>query len=348
MQESTDVRFMKRALELASRGAGFVAPNPLVGCVIVHEGLIVGEGYHSFFGGPHAEVNAIASIQDQDVLKQSTLYVTLEPCAHFGKTPPCANLILQKGIPRVVVGCRDPFSKVNGKGIEMLRNAGVDVTVDVLLEECVAINRRFFTFHEKQRPYVILKWAQSIDGFMDVERTEEHRGSVMISHPDTQVLVHRWRAEESSILIGRNTLLNDDPSLTVRRVEGKNPIRIVLTSQPIDMHRLKLGNDEATTFVLTNDSDSKSGNVRFVAVGNVHDLHGVLRRLHEENIMSVLVEGGARVLHSFLECGLWDEARVIVSDNSLGSGLKAPSISRVPTTEQRSSTDRIYYYYNKS
>ena len=348
MLESTDVRFMKRALELASRGAGSVAPNPLVGCVIVHEGAVVGEGYHAFFGGPHAEVNAIASMEDHDVLKQSTLYVTLEPCAHFGKTPPCAHLILQKGIPRVVIGCRDPFLEVNGRGIEMLRNAGVDVTVDVLHEECLAINKRFFTFHQKQRPYVILKWAQSADGFMDVERTLKQHGSVMISHPDTQVLVHRWRAEESSILIGRNTLLNDDPSLTVRRVDGKNPIRIVLTSQPIDMHRLKLGNDEAPTLVLTNESDSISGNVRFVAVGNVHDLDGVLRRLHAENILSVLVEGGAHVLRSFLECGLWDEARVIVSDNSLGSGLKSPSISRVPTTEQRSSTDRIHYYYNKS
>jgi diaminohydroxyphosphoribosylaminopyrimidine deaminase/5-amino-6-(5-phosphoribosylamino)uracil reductase len=325
-----------------------VAPNPLVGCVIVFKGEIVGEGYHAFFGGPHAEVNAISSIEDQDVLKHSTLYVTLEPCAHFGKTPPCANLILQKGIPRVVIGCRDPFSEVNGRGIEMLRSAGVDVTLDVLQEECRAINKRFFTFHQKQRPYVILKWAQSADGFMDVERTEEHRGSVMISHPDTQLLVHRWRAEESSILIGKNTLLNDDPSLTVRRVEGKNPIRIVLTSQPIDMHRLKLGNDEAPTLVLTNESDSISGNIRFVAVGNVHNLDSVLRGLHAENIVSILVEGGAHVLRSFLECGLWDEARVIVSDNSLGSGLKAPSISRMPSTEQRSATDSIYYYYNKS
>jgi diaminohydroxyphosphoribosylaminopyrimidine deaminase/5-amino-6-(5-phosphoribosylamino)uracil reductase len=348
MLESTDVRFMKRALELASRGAGSVAPNPLVGCVIVHKGAVVGEGYHAFFGGPHAEVNAIASMEDHDVLKQSTLYVTLEPCAHFGKTPPCAHLILQKGIPRVVIGCRDPFLEVNGRGIEMLRNAGVDATVDVLQEECLAINKRFFTFHQKQRPYVILKWAQSADGFMDVERTLKQHGSVMISHPDTQVLVHRWRAEESSILIGKNTLLNDDPSLTVRRVDGKNPIRIVLTSQPIDMHRLKLGNDEAPTLVLTNESDSISGNVRFAAVGNVHDLDGVLRRLHAENILSVLVEGGAHVLRSFLECGLWDEARVIVSDNSLGSGLKAPSISRVPSKEQRSSSDRIYYYNNKS
>ena len=348
MLESTDVRFMRRALELASQGASFVAPNPLVGCVIVHKGVIVGEGYHAFFGGSHAEVNAIASVEKTEVLKDSTLYVTLEPCAHFGKTPPCANLILQKGIPRVVVGCRDPFSEVNGKGIEMLRSAGVDVTVDVLQEECRDINKRFFTFHEKQRPYVVLKWAQSADGFMDVERTLKQHGSVMISHPDTQVLVHCWRAEESSILIGRNTLLNDDPSLTVRRVEGKNPIRLVLTSEPIDMHRLKLGNEEAPTLVLTNESDSISGNVRFVAVGNVHDLHGVLRRLHEENILSVLVEGGAHVLRSFLESGLWDEARVIMSDNSLGSGLKAPSIAQLPSTEQRSSADCIYYYYNKS
>jgi diaminohydroxyphosphoribosylaminopyrimidine deaminase/5-amino-6-(5-phosphoribosylamino)uracil reductase len=348
MQDPVDVRFMKRALELAARGEGLVAPNPLVGCVIVHESTIIGEGFHASYGGPHAEVNAIHSVSDREKLSQSTLYVTLEPCAHFGKTPPCVNLILEWKIPRVVVGCRDPFPEVNGKGIEILRHAGVEVTVDVLFDECRAMNRRFFTFHEKQRPYVVLKWAQSADGFMDIVRSPDQQGSVMISHPDTQIVVHRWRAEESAILIGKNTLINDNPSLTVRRVKGKNPIRIVLSSQPVELHNLKLSNDEAPTLVVTNESDSMSGHVRTIACGNVHDLRRVLHRLYEEKIASVLVEGGAGILKSFLESALWDEARVIVSDHSLSAGLKAPTISNAPTKIERSVTDTIHWFSNNS
>jgi diaminohydroxyphosphoribosylaminopyrimidine deaminase/5-amino-6-(5-phosphoribosylamino)uracil reductase len=197
MHDVPDSQFMKRALELAARGAGHVAPNPMVGCVIVREGRIIGEGFHERYGGPHAEVNAIASVEDPALLQESTLYVTLEPCAHFGKTPPCSNLIIEKRIPRVVIGNLDPFPAVNGRGIEQLRQAGIHVETNVLNDECRFMNRRFFTFHEKQRPYVILKWAQSSDGFMDIERTTETQGSFMISHPDTQVLVHRWRAEET-------------------------------------------------------------------------------------------------------------------------------------------------------
>jgi diaminohydroxyphosphoribosylaminopyrimidine deaminase/5-amino-6-(5-phosphoribosylamino)uracil reductase len=348
MQDSPDSRFMKRALELALLGVGNVAPNPMVGCVIVHQGKIIGEGYHTFYGGPHAEVNAIASVANQDVLKESTLYVTLEPCAHFGKTPPCAHLIVEKGIPRVVVGCRDPFSEVNGKGIELLRNAGVEVIVDVLLDECRNLNRRFFTFHEKKRPYVVLKWAVSADGFMDINRSSGQRGSFMISHADTQVLVHQWRAEEASILIGKNTLLNDNPSLTVRRVEGKNPLRVVLSQSPIDLQGYLLGDGEAPTLIVTNDDERKEGSVRYVACGNVLDISSALCRLHRENILSVLVEGGAGVLQSFLERGLWDEARIIVSEQALGSGLASPIISMAASYEEQSATDTIRFYFNKS
>jgi len=348
MQDSPDSRFMKRALELALLGAGNVAPNPMVGCVIVHHGKIIGEGYHAFYGGHHAEVNAIASVANQDVLKESTLYVTLEPCAHFGKTPPCASLIVEKGIPRVVVGCRDPFSEVNGKGIELLRRAGVEVMVDVLLEECRELNKRFFTFHEKKRPYVVLKWAVSADGFMDIDRISGQRGSVMISHPDTQVLVHQWRADEASILIGKNTLLNDNPSLTVRRVEGKNPLRIVLSEAAIDLQGYLLGDGEAPTLVVTNDEERSEGGIRYLACGNVHDVSCVLNRLHKENVLSVLVEGGAAVLQSFLESGLWDEARIIVSEQALGSGLASPIISMAASYEEQSATDTIRFYFNKS
>jgi diaminohydroxyphosphoribosylaminopyrimidine deaminase/5-amino-6-(5-phosphoribosylamino)uracil reductase len=348
MQASLDSGFMKRALELAARGSGHVAPNPLVGCVLVRHGEIIGEGYHALFGGPHAEVNAIASVENPELLRESTLYVTLEPCAHYGKTPPCANLIIQKGIPRVVIGCRDPFLEVNGKGMDLLRNAGIEVISDVLHEECRDLNRRFFTLHEKKRPYVILKWAQSADGYMDVDRASNIRGSVMISHPDTQVLVHRWRSEEASILIGKNTLINDDPSLTVRRVEGKNPLRVVLSSEAMELSSFKLGNSEAPTLVLTNDTEKLSGNTRYAACGNVHDVASILRRLHTDGVLSVLVEGGAQTLKSFLQSGLWDEARIITSNRKLGNGLLAPTHAFSPWHEEKMATDTIRYYVNKS
>jgi diaminohydroxyphosphoribosylaminopyrimidine deaminase/5-amino-6-(5-phosphoribosylamino)uracil reductase len=348
MHDSIDSPFMRRALELAALGEGHVAPNPLVGCVIVHQGVIIGEGYHARYGGFHAEVNAIASVENSELLMESTLYVTLEPCAHHGKTPPCANLIVEKGIPRVVIGCRDPFDAVNGKGIEHLRASGVEVMVNVLHQECRLLNKRFFTFHEKKRPFVILKWAQSSDGYMDVDRTDGRLGSFMISHSDTQVLVHRWRAEEASILIGKNTALRDNPSLTVRRAEGKNPIRILLSANPIDLDGMLLSNGEAPTLVITHETDRTEDHIRYIACGNVHDVNSVLRCLHQENVLSVLVEGGADVLQSFLDSGLWDEARVITSTQSLEKGLVAPKIERFPSSEKRSASDTVRYYLNKS
>ena len=348
MHDSVDSRFMKRAIELALTGNGHVAPNPMVGCVIVHNGRIIGEGFHEKYGGPHAEVNAIASVEDPALLQESTLYVTLEPCAHFGKTPPCSNLIIEKRIPRVVIGSLDPFPAVNGRGIEQLRQAGIQVETDVLVNECRFMNRRFFTFHEKQRPYVVLKWAQSSDGFMDMERTTGEIGSFMISHPDTQVAVHRWRSEEAAILIGKNTLYNDNPSLTVRRVEGTNPLRLLLSSEPIDLSEFLLSQDEAPTWVLTNSTEKAVGSVRYLACGNVHDLNLVLSRLYDENILSLLVEGGAMVLQAFLASGLWDESRVIVSDNAMGKGMQAPLIANQVEHVEHSATDTIRFYINNS
>ena len=347
VNNNTDSGYMHRAIELARLASGYVAPNPMVGCVIVHQGRIIGEGYHEKFGGPHAEVNAIASVSDVSLLADSTLYVTLEPCAHFGKTPPCSNLIIEKRIPRVVVGSLDPFPAVNGKGIEQLRMAGVQVETNVLAEECRFLNRRFFTFHEKQRPYVILKWAQSSDGFMDIDRSNGQVGSFMISHPDTQVLVHGWRAEEAAIVIGKNTLLNDNPSLTVRRVKGNNPLRVVLVSQPIDLSTYQLSSAEAATWVLTDSAESSDGSIRHMACGNVHDVASALRRLYDENVLSVLVEGGARVLQSFIESGLWDEARIITGDKELGLGLVAPKLLLAPHHSESSAADTIGYYFNK-
>ncbi len=338
---------MHRAIELARLASGYVAPNPMVGCVIVHKGRIIGEGYHEKFGGPHAEVNAIASVSDLSLLADSTLYVTLEPCAHFGKTPPCSNLIIEKRIPRVVVGSLDPFPAVNGKGIEQLRMAGVQVEANVLAQECRFLNRRFFTFHEKQRPYVVLKWAQTSDGFMDIDRSNGQVGSFMISHPDTQVLVHGWRAEEAAILIGKNTLLNDNPSLTVRRVEGKNPLRLLLSTEPLDLSAFQLSEVEAATWVLTNSVEKTEGSIRYLACGDVHDLKSVLRRLYDGNVLSVLVEGGARVLQSFIEIGLWDEARIITADKELGLGLVAPKLPLAQHHSESSVADTIGYYFNK-
>ena len=347
MDSHLDSDYMRRAIELAQLGAGYVAPNPMVGCVIVHQGRIIGEGYHEKYGGPHAEVNAIASVEDQALLQESTLYVTLEPCAHFGKTPPCSNLIIEKRIPHVVVGSLDPFPAVNGRGIEQLRNAGIQVESNVLVDDCRFMNRRFFTFQEKQRPYVVLKWAQSRDGFMDIERTTSAQGSFMISHPDTQVLVHRWRSEEAAILIGKNTLYNDNPSLTVRRVEGNNPLRLLLSSEPIDLSSFHLSKEEAPTWGLTNSSEKTMGAIRYLACGDVHDLKSVLRRLFDEKVLSILVEGGAQVLHSFMVSGYWDEARIITGDRQLGHGLLAPKLSVVQHHSVSSASDSIGYYFNK-
>jgi len=339
--------FMQRAIELAAKGAGRVAPNPLVGCVIVHDGQIIGEGYHEQFGAAHAEVNAIASVGRKELLENSTLYVTLEPCAHFGKTPPCSDHILENRIPRVVIGCRDPFSEVNGKGIEQLRNAGVDVETSVLSEECRWLNRRFFTFHEKNRPYVILKWAQSADGFMDIDRTSGQLGSFMISSEETQVQVHRWRAEEAAILIGKNTFINDNPSLTVRKAQGRNPVRILLSARDILVEGSQLNSNEAPTLVLTNATEKVVAGVRYLSCGNVHEPHLVLNALFQENILSVLVEGGATVLRSFLKSGLWDEARIISANDSLGAGLIAPFIDIPSAVEEKSGTDIIRSYFNR-
>jgi diaminohydroxyphosphoribosylaminopyrimidine deaminase/5-amino-6-(5-phosphoribosylamino)uracil reductase len=339
---------MRRALDLALRGSGKVAPNPMVGCVVVRDGKIIGEGFHAYFGGPHAEVNAINAVHNQELLQGSTLYVTLEPCDHFGKTPPCSNLIIEKGIKRVVVGCRDPFPAVNGRGIERLRNAGVEVVTDLLHPYCIMMNRRFFTFHEQKRPYIVLKWAQSSEGFLDVDRSSGVKGSVMISDPQTQRLVHEWRSQEAAILIGRNTMENDNPELTVRRVEGKNPIRIVLSSEAISLEGFKLQSEEAPTWVLNSSIEKQEGHVRYIAVQHVHDMPGVLRRLHAENVLSILVEGGAHVLRSFIESGLWDEARVIQASTVLHKGLAAPTLNVVHQKEEYMASDTIRYYFNES
>ncbi|MCX7743117.1 MAG: bifunctional diaminohydroxyphosphoribosylaminopyrimidine deaminase/5-amino-6-(5-phosphoribosylamino)uracil reductase RibD [Flavobacteriales bacterium] len=303
-------RYMQRCLELARKGIGYTAPNPMVGCVIVDMNQnILGEGYHEHYGAPHAEVNAINAVNDKNLLKNATLYVNLEPCAHYGKTPPCANLIVEMGIPRVVIGMKDPHEKVAGKGIDILQQAGIEVIVGIEENACREINKRFITFHEKHRPYIILKWAQSADGF--IGKLGE---KIKISHAETDVLVHRWRSEEQAILIGSRTAINDNPELTVRWVKGKNPIRIILHSTTPLPHDLRIWNNDSLTHVI-----QTSFNNSFDAL---------LDFCKSNQIISVLVEGGAYTLQQFINAGFWDEARVITNTELiLHAGVKAPTLT---------------------
>ena len=253
----TDEIYMQRCIDLAKKGIRAVAPNPMVGCVLVVEDKIIGEGYHERYGEAHAEVNAINSVSNKSLLKKATLYVSLEPCSHTGKTPPCAELIIKKGIKKVVIGTKDSNPIVGGKGIEKLKNGGVQVEEGILQEQCLELNKRFFTFHEKQRPYVILKWAQTLDGFLDRNREDETQKINWISEPETKTLVHKWRSEEQSILVGRNTITNDNPSLTVRDYGGINPIRLVIDSQLQISGALNVYSKDAPTIVFNGIKDKK-------------------------------------------------------------------------------------------
>lgn len=248
---NTEEKYLFRCLQLAKLGRGMVAPNPMVGSVVVHKGEIIGEGYHQAYGEAHAEVNAINAVKDKTLLPQSTIYVNLEPCAHFGKTPPCANLIIESKIPKVVIGCVDPYAEVSGKGIERMQNAGIEVVVGVLEKQSIALNKRFFTFHAAKRPYIILKWAQSANGMIDTLRGENEKGIVWLTQPATKTLVHQWRAEEAGILVGRKTIYNDNPSLTTRLVKGPHPIRIILDPNcKLDLKKYNIGNDGVKSILL--------------------------------------------------------------------------------------------------
>ncbi|MBQ1696702.1 MAG: bifunctional diaminohydroxyphosphoribosylaminopyrimidine deaminase/5-amino-6-(5-phosphoribosylamino)uracil reductase RibD [Bacteroidales bacterium] len=299
---------MSRCIALAQKGAGNVSTNPMVGAVIVHNGKIIGEGYHRKCGGPHAEVNAINSVKDPALLPESEIYVSLEPCAHFGKTPPCADLIIEKKIKKVYVGCLDPFSKVDGKGIQKLRAAGIEVVVGVLEKECQELNRRFFTSVNLKRPYVILKWAQSIDGFIDKDYKP-----VRISNHLTEILNHKWRSEEDAILVGYNTAMRDNPSLTNRLWAGKNPLRVVLDRDGSLPKNLKIFDQSARTVVMDFDGENMP--------------QKVLSALDEMKVQSVIIEGGASTHRKFIEAGLWDEARIFVADIMIGNGTRAAELT---------------------
>lgn len=313
-QRKADERYMRRALQLALGGREHAAPNPMVGAVVVCDGRIIGEGFHRRCGGPHAEVNAIAAVRQPELLVRSTIYVTLEPCAHYGKTPPCAELIVRKRIPRVVVGCRDSFEKVDGKGISMLRRAGVEVEVGVLEEECLDLNRQFFTFHQKKRPYVTLKWAESADGMVDFLRSSAVDGqAARLSDATNQALVHRLRSRSDAILVGGRTALLDNPSLTTRHWPGPSPMRVVIDSHgdlPADLRLFP-------------------ARVFRVGAGEL-PLQDILGDLAAEGVQSLLVEGGPTLHQAFLDQGLWDELRVEHCPQKLGRGVAS---ARVPRAE---------------
>lgn len=320
--------FMQRCLDLALLGMGNVAPNPMVGCVIVFRGKIIGEGYHEKFGHPHAEVNAIRSVRDPEMLAQSTLYVSLEPCAHFGKTPPCADLIIENQIPHVVIGTVDPFARVAGLGIERMQKAGIKVEVGVLEKQCQELNRRFFTFHQKKRPYIVLKWAQTLDGFIDTDRSET-QPPTWITNDLSKRLVHKQRSEESAILIATNTAKFDNPELTVREWSGSQPLRMVIDRSLRLDRGLKIFNPKAPTLIFTaNDPPDDSENLKWIKLDfNQNILPQLLDVLFERAILSVIVEGGNILLHSFLRSGLWDEAFVYTGNQFFGKGVEAPHIS---------------------
>ena len=322
-----DEKYMRRCLQLAANGLCRTAPNPMVGGVLVCDGKIVGEGYHARCGQAHAEVNAIRSVKDPSWLKRATLYVSLEPCSHYGKTPPCADLIIEKGIPRIVVGCQDPFAKVAGRGIQKLRDAGREVVVGVLEQECRALIRRFITFHTRKRPYITLKWAESADGYMDVKR--DGGTPVRLSSDLTAMLVHKKRAEHSAILVGTGTALLDNPSLTVREWYGPSPVRVVIDRRGVLPGTLHLFDGLVPTLVFTEEEKEGKNNVEYVKADfNRPLLPQLLAALHDRNLQSLLVEGGSDTLRSFLEAGLWDEAFVEESSLRLGDGVAAPQVDR--------------------
>lgn len=338
--------YMNRCLQLAENGLSNVAPNPMVGSVIVHDNKIIGSGYHQQYGGPHAEVHAIQSVENKELLQNSTLFVNLEPCSHHGKTPPCADLIIENQIPKVVVAMRDPNPKVAGQGIERLRAAGIEVIEGICEKEAAFLNRRFIMFHTKRRPYIILKWAESADGFMDRLRGEsDNPGINWISHSETKKLVHQWRSEERAILVGKNTIENDDPSLTTRLVDGNSPLRVVLSSSGKIPENAKILKDGNPTLIFNVNVSKKEGNAEWIKTDSKL-IDFALKTLFERNITSIIVEGGRDTLNRFLEINLWDEIRIIKSPRMLGEGLNAPEFGRIPQSTFDYGKDEIRMYYN--
>ncbi|MBR3947112.1 MAG: bifunctional diaminohydroxyphosphoribosylaminopyrimidine deaminase/5-amino-6-(5-phosphoribosylamino)uracil reductase RibD [Bacteroidales bacterium] len=342
-----DEIFMRRCIELAKCGFGTASPNPMVGAVIVCDGKIIGEGWHRRCGEAHAEVNAVNSVVDKSLLKKSTIYVSLEPCAHVGRTPACADMLIRKGIPRVVVGSIDPFEKVAGKGIEKLQNAGVEVKIGVLKQECDWLNRRFFTFHTKRRPYIILKWAQTADGFIDNIRTDSTKKPLKITNVHFDRLVHKWRTEEDAILVGTRTALLDNPQLTARLWSGRNPVRVCIDRELKVPATSRIFDYQAKTIIINGNKEGTNGNLIFCKADfNENIVPQVLDILYRNEIQSVIVEGGAQTINSFISSGLWDEARIFTSAEKTTNGVKAPDFPYHCTKIEKEGDVTLKYIYN--
>ena len=342
MTEDQHKIYMLRAIELAELGRGSVSPNPMVGCVIVHDGLIIGEGYHEKYGQAHAEVNAIASVKDKSLLKEATLYVSLEPCAHFGKTPPCADLIVKHQLKEVIIAAVDSNPLVEKKGIQKLEQAGIAVTTGVMEQEVRKQNVRFFTQMEKKRPYIILKWAQTKDGF--VART--NFDSKWISNSLSRQQVHRWRTEEDAILVGTNTARYDNPRLNARDWYGKDPLRLVVDRELKLEESLHLFDGQQDTIIYNNKLNKTIGKTEWVKIDVRIDAKEIVADLYARNIQSLIVEGGAAVLGDFIANDLWDEARVFTGNAKFGLGIPAPVMTTIPTTQYTFKEDLLAIYRN--
>lgn len=342
---------MLRCIQLAKNGLGTTYPNPLVGCVIVHNDKIIGEGWHFKAGQPHAEVNAIASAaSNSDLLKEATIYVSLEPCSHFGKTPPCADLIISKGFKKVVIGSTDPNPKVAGRGIKMLQNAGCKVISGVLEQECNELNKRFFTFHSKKRPYVFLKWAQTADGFVaPIKESRTETKPVWITNNFSRQLVHKMRSEEMAILVGTKTVMDDNPSLTVRDWTGNNPTRLVIDKELKLPSHSSILDGSVKTYVFTAKKKAESNNeTQYIQIDFSKEIaFQICETLYEKGIQSLIVEGGPKTLQTFIDTNLWDEAIVFSGTNNFEDGIAAPIFKGVLISEEQIKEDRLQCFKNQ-
>jgi diaminohydroxyphosphoribosylaminopyrimidine deaminase / 5-amino-6-(5-phosphoribosylamino)uracil reductase len=338
--------FIKRCIQIASNGLGSTYPNPLVGAVLVHENKIIGEGWHHSSGNPHAEVNAINIVQNKELLPVSTLYVSLEPCSHFGKTPPCSLLVIEKNIKKVVVGTIDNNPKVAGKGIEMLQNKGIEVIVGICEEECKALNKRFFTFHDKKRPYIILKWAKSKDNFISPNQ-KNNQSPFWISNEYSRILTHKWRTEEQAILVGTQTVLDDNPTLDARLWNGNNPIRVVIDANDVIEKEFNIKNNQAPTLIFTKKIKENTDIISYINYSNEDNLcELILETLYHKSIQSVIIEGGSITLQHFINQNLWDEARIFEGNIFINSGTKSPDISGRIISNQTIKEDQLTILMN--
>ena len=335
-------KYIRRCIELAKNGLGTTYPNPLVGSVIVYDGKIIGEGWHKKSGESHAEVNAVKAVKDKSLLKKATIYVSLEPCSHFGKTPPCCDLIIKNNIPNVVIGTVDPNVKVAGNGIKKLIEAGIHVTVGVLEEECNALNKRFFTFHKKKRPFIVLKWAESQDGFIAPTEKLEKK-PVWITNQYSRQLVHKWRTEEQAILVGTQTAIDDNPKLNARDWSGKNPIRLVIDQNNRIPKGSHVFDNQATTILFSKSRDTvKKENTIFEILDFEKNIaEQIVQILYQHQIQSVIIEGGRQTLQTFIDANLWDEARVFVGSIKFKEGTQAPTLAKNQFKKQSIGTDEL-------